>query len=90
MYLQCMLTDVIYTLQTKQICCRLSIKAADSCGSNSLDLDKPHALEKGLKQISNIAIYVYIKNGKKVPLFNFCVTLVNRFYQNCSQLICKI
>ena len=68
MYLQYMLTalntNVIYTLQTKQICCRLSIKAADSCGSNSLDLDKPHALEKGLKQISNIAVCVYIKNGK--------------------------
>ena len=68
MYLQYMLTalntNVIYTLQTKQICCRLSIKAADSCGSNSLDLDKPHALEYGLKQISNIAVCVYIKNGK--------------------------
>ena len=58
MYLQYMLTalntNVIYTLQTKQICCHLSIKAADSCGSNSLDLYKPHALEKGLRLTSNI------------------------------------
>ena len=64
MYLQYMLTalntNVIYTLQTKQICCRLSIKAADSCGSNSLDLDKPQRIKTDFKH----SFCVYIKNGK--------------------------